>query len=126
MISFAHRFKRLKLFLHLSTGNYGCHSDRNIKAHSTLGSIYDISTCCVCCQTAYLNGQRRGVVLEEPLYLGETIASRIGSSSDFSEHKNAVLDIEAEIKLAFDFRRQFKNSSSFYKEMKDLGIHRYI
>lgn len=53
------------------------------------------------------------------------MVGRLGSS-DFSEHKNAVLDIEAEIKLAFDSRRQSKNSASFHREMKDLGIQRYI
>jgi hypothetical protein len=65
-------------------------------------------------------------VLEEPLYLGDTTARRLGSASDFSEHKNAVLDIEAEIKLAFDYRRQSENSATFHKEMKYLGIQRYI
>ena len=74
-----------------------------------------------------MNGQRQGLVLENPFRMGDTIAKELGSSSGSEEgYKIPVLDIEAEIKLAFDFRRQFKNSSSFYKEMKDLGIHRYI
>ncbi|CAD6343501.1 unnamed protein product [Miscanthus lutarioriparius] len=58
------------------------------------------------------------------LYLGETISSRLGSSSDFSERKDAVLYIEAEIKLAFHCRKQPENSASFHKEMKDLGTQR--
>jgi hypothetical protein len=61
------------------------------------------------------NGPRRGVVLEEPLYLGE--------------HQNAVLlDIEAEMKLAFDdSTRQLKRpAASFHKEMRDLGTQRYM
>lgn len=52
-------------------------------------------------QTAYVNGQRQGFILEKPFCLGDTITKGIGSSY-FSAHQNTVLDIEAEIKLAFD------------------------
>ncbi|XP_062221145.1 fatty acyl-CoA reductase 2, chloroplastic-like [Phragmites australis] len=92
IMSFAQRFRRLKLFLHVST--------------------------------AYVNGQRQGVVLEKPFRLGDTIAKELGSSHS-SEHKNgAVLDIEAEIKLAFGARRHSDDSASFSQEMKDLGLER--
>uniref|UniRef100_A0A0E0K993 Fatty acyl-CoA reductase n=1 Tax=Oryza punctata TaxID=4537 RepID=A0A0E0K993_ORYPU len=94
IMSFAQRFRRLKLFLQVST--------------------------------AYVNGQRQGVVLEKPFLLGDTIAKELGSSpsSDSSEHKNTMLDIEAEIKLAFDHRRHADDSASFSEEMKELGLER--
>ncbi|XP_040378115.1 fatty acyl-CoA reductase 2, chloroplastic-like [Oryza brachyantha] len=92
IMSFAQRFRRLKLFLQVST--------------------------------AYVNGQRQGVVLEKPFRLGDTIAKELGSSSDSEEHKNTILDIEAEIKLAFDHRRHSDDSASFSEEMKELGLER--
>ncbi|KAM0849862.1 hypothetical protein ACQ4PT_053474 [Festuca glaucescens] len=92
IMSFAHRFRRLKLFLQVST--------------------------------AYVNGQRQGVVLEKPFRLGDTIGKESGSSDSSDQHKNAVLDIEAEIKLAFDSRRHSDDSASFSQEMKDLGLER--
>jgi fatty acyl-CoA reductase len=74
---------------------------------------------------AYVNGQRQGVVLEKPFRLGDTIGKESGSShSSSDQHKNAVLDIEAEIKLAFDSRRHSDDSASFSQEMKDLGLER--
>lgn len=59
--------------------------------------------------------------------MGDTIGKASAGSSDSSErHKNAVLDIEAEIKLAFDSRRRSDDdSASFSQEMKDLGLERY-
>ncbi|KAK3136330.1 hypothetical protein QOZ80_5BG0431860 [Eleusine coracana subsp. coracana] len=87
IMSFAHNFRRLKLFLHVST--------------------------------AYVNGERQGVALEKPFCLGDTISSEPGSS----EYKTALLDIENEIKLAFNSRRH-SDGSQFHKEMKDLGLQR--
>jgi hypothetical protein len=75
-------------------------------------------------QSAYVNGQRQGVVLEKPFRLGDTIAKELGSP-DSSQHKNTMLDIEAEIKLAFDHRRHGDDSASFSEEMKELGLERY-
>ncbi|KAJ1298626.1 hypothetical protein BS78_01G468300 [Paspalum vaginatum] len=93
IMSFAQRFRRLKLFLQVST--------------------------------AYVNGQRQGLVLEKPFRMGDTIAKELGcSSSDSSEHKIPVLDMEAEIKLAFYSRRHPDDSPSFAQEMKDLGLER--
>ncbi|CAN6313927.1 unnamed protein product [Urochloa humidicola] len=74
--------------------------------------------------TAYVNGQRQGLVLEKPFRMGDTIAKELVGSS--AEHEsNTVLDIEAEIKLAFDYsRRHSVDSASFAQEMKDLGLER--
>ncbi|XP_073360193.1 fatty acyl-CoA reductase 2, chloroplastic-like [Aegilops tauschii subsp. strangulata] len=88
IMSFTQRFRRLKIFLQVST--------------------------------AYVNGQRQGLILEKPFCLGDTITKGIGSS-DFSTHRNIVLDIEAEIKLAFDSRRHSFASASVTQEMKELG-----
>ncbi|CAN6285566.1 unnamed protein product [Urochloa humidicola] len=91
IMSFAQRFRQLKLFLQVST--------------------------------AYVNGQRQGVVPEKPFRMGDTIAKELGSSAE--HQSNTVLDIEAEIKLAFDYsRRRSVDSASFAQEMKDLGLER--
>lgn len=66
-------------------------------------------------------------MLEKPFRMGDTIAKELGSSSGSSEegHKIPVLDIEAEIKLAFYSRsRHPDGSASFAQEMKDLGLER--
>ena len=69
-----------------------------------------------------MNGQRQGLVLEKPFRMGDTIAKELGSSEDKG---SAVLDIEAEIKLAFGYsRRHSGDSASFAQEMKDLGLER--
>jgi len=72
-----------------------------------------------------VNGQRQGLVLEKPFRMGDTIAKELGSSSSGSSegYKIPVLDIEAEIKLAFS-RRHSDDSPSFAQEMKDLGLDR--
>lgn len=72
-----------------------------------------------------MNGQRQGLVLEKPFHMGDTIAKELGSSSGSSEGQNIpVLDIEAEIKLAFHSRRDLHDSPSFAQEMIDLGLER--
>lgn len=75
-----------------------------------------------------MNGQRQGLVLEKPFRMGDTIAKELASSehSSSSSSSSTVLDIEAEIKLAFDYsRRRSVDSASFAQEMKDLGLERY-
>jgi alcohol-forming fatty acyl-CoA reductase len=67
--------------------------------------------------TAYVNGQRQGVISERPFCLGDTISSETRSSTFCP-----VLDIEAEIKLAFS--SVSKDDASIVQEMKDLGLKR--
>lgn len=67
--------------------------------------------------TAYVNGQRKGVVLERPFSLGDTISSEMNSSV-----KSPVLDIETEIILAFS--SMTKDSASNVPNLKDLGLRR--
>lgn len=130
IMSFAQRFRRLKLFLQVSTGK--AVRVQNIlwrKAPIFLVNFQSLQAssamcveCCVC-QTAYVNGQRQGLVLEKPFRMGDTIAKELESSEQKS---STVLDIEAEIKLAFDYsRRHSVDSASFAQEMKGLGLQRY-
>ncbi|OAY80869.1 Fatty acyl-CoA reductase 2, partial [Ananas comosus] len=90
LMSFAKRFKRLKLFLQVST--------------------------------AYVNGQRQGRILEKPFRIGDTITKETNLSKSAAKH-TPMLDIEAEIKLAFDSRRNSSDASAV-QEMKDLGLKR--
>ncbi|KAG1334159.1 fatty acyl-CoA reductase 2-like [Cocos nucifera] len=82
IMSFAKRFKRLKLLLHVSTDAY---SQVNSLSSSIFTSI------------AYVNGQR--------------------------QENTPLLDIETEIKLAFDSKKT-SCDSSMIQEMKDLGLER--
>lgn len=63
-------------------------------------------------------------MLEKPFRLGDSIAKELGSS-DSSRYRNEVLDIVAEIKLAFGPRRHSDDSASFSQEIRDLGLQRY-
>ncbi|CAN6278574.1 unnamed protein product [Urochloa humidicola] len=92
LMSFAHRFRKLKLLLHVST--------------------------------AYVNGERQGVVLEKPFRFGDTIANELASADSSQFKSGSMLDIEAEIKLAFDSRRHLDDSASFTQGMKCLGLER--
>jgi alcohol-forming fatty acyl-CoA reductase len=67
--------------------------------------------------SAYVNGQRQGVISERPFCLGDTISSETRSSTDCP-----VLDIEEEIKLAFS--SMSKDDTSVVQVMKDLGLKR--
>ncbi|KAJ3693174.1 hypothetical protein LUZ60_008654 [Juncus effusus] len=58
--------------------------------------------------TAYVNGERQGVVSEKPFCLGDTISN-----------KNSILDVETEIKLAFG-----SSAKDNHAEMKKLGLER--
>lgn len=79
------------------------------------------------CERAEARCGGQGVVQEKPFRLGDSIANEILlSSAVSSEHASgAVLDIEAEIKLAFDHRTKSDDSASCTQEMKDLGLKRY-
>ncbi|OEL29049.1 Fatty acyl-CoA reductase 2 [Dichanthelium oligosanthes] len=85
---------------------------------------------CMCQQVGvpkpYVSRQKQGMALERPFRLGDTIPKEFGTS-DSSEQKNVVLDMEAEIKLAFSnsIRRHSDDPASFSQEMKDLGLQRY-
>lgn len=69
-----------------------------------------------------MNGQRQGRILEKPFRIGETITKETNLSKSAAKH-TPMLDIEAEIKLAFDSRRNSSDASAV-QEMKDLGLKR--
>ncbi|KAF5207250.1 Fatty acyl-coa reductase [Thalictrum thalictroides] len=72
--------------------------------------------------TAYVNGCRQGVVSEKPFYLGDSIA-REKASLESPGRSFPILDVEAEIKMAFDARDAFQDNMVTQK-LKDLGIGR--
>jgi alcohol-forming fatty acyl-CoA reductase len=72
--------------------------------------------------SAYANGMRRGVVPEKPFRLGDTIRNELETLYS-SDPDNTVLDIEKEIKLAFNLTRRAEDTPS-YTYLKDLGLQR--
>ncbi|KAI4333221.1 hypothetical protein L6164_018057 [Bauhinia variegata] len=89
LLSFAKTYRKICLFLHIST--------------------------------AYVSGERQGIIKETPFYLGQTIA-RERETSD-NQVSVPMLDIEAEIKLATDLMKSI-NESEATQEMKILGDQR--
>lgn len=87
--------------------------------HKSILSFFSISA-----SIAYVNGQRQGRILEKPFSIGDTIA-REKSFSEFSAKNTPLLDIETEIKLAFDSKKTSRDSSMI-QELKDLGLERYL
>ncbi|KAF8369876.1 hypothetical protein HHK36_032091 [Tetracentron sinense] len=72
--------------------------------------------------TAYVNGQRQGRILEKPFCIGDSIA-RERITSETPPRSLPVLDVEAEMKLAFDSREAFQDNAVSQK-MKELGLER--
>jgi hypothetical protein len=65
-------------------------------------------------------------VPEKPFRLGDTIANELVPGDSSQKKSGAVLDIEAEIKLAFDSRRDSEDSASFARRIKCLGLQRSV
>ncbi|PIA60009.1 hypothetical protein AQUCO_00400708v1 [Aquilegia coerulea] len=72
--------------------------------------------------TAYVNGERQGIVMEKPFYKGDSI-SREKASSEIPRRSFPLLDIEAEIRMALDASMKFQDDAGSQK-MKDLGQER--
>ncbi|CAM8892071.1 unnamed protein product [Rhodiola kirilowii] len=75
--------------------------------------------------TAYVNGEREGVLLEKPFMMGDSIAVE-RATSDVERLSSPVLDIEAEINLASSVAAGSNENDSMLmsQKMKDLGIQR--
>jgi hypothetical protein len=58
------------------------------------------------------------VVPEKPFRLGDTIENELVPGDSSQRKSGAVLDIEAEVKLAFDSRRDSGDSASFTRRIK--------
>lgn len=71
---------------------------------------------------AYVNGRRQGRVLEKPFCIGDSIAKEL-VSPELSTESMPLLDIEAEIRLAFSSKNA-PDDASLTQEMKDLGLKR--
>lgn len=74
--------------------------------------------------TAYVNGERQGVVTEKPFHLGDSIAREKASSSS-SLSSIPVLDVEAEVCKAFTARESF-DDRTMSQMMKKMGLERYL
>ncbi|XAR70055.1 Long-chain-fatty-acyl-CoA reductase [Bertholletia excelsa] len=72
--------------------------------------------------TAYVNGQRRGRIMEKPFCIGDSIARE---SLLFGTQKRSVpaLKVEDELKLVLDLKGSFDDNVEAQK-MKELGLER--
>ncbi|KAF5474008.1 hypothetical protein F2P56_005950 [Juglans regia] len=70
--------------------------------------------------TAYVNGQRQGRIMEKPFGIGDSIAREIFQISSGS---HPTLDIESEMKLASDFKKD-SEVDLVAQKMKELGLER--
>ncbi|CAM8966749.1 unnamed protein product [Rhodiola kirilowii] len=71
--------------------------------------------------TAYVNGEREGVVLEKPFKMGESIAAE-RARSVAERSSMPMLDIEAELSLAAS--TVANSTANVSQKMKDLGVQR--
>ncbi|KAK9288642.1 hypothetical protein L1049_017102 [Liquidambar formosana] len=73
--------------------------------------------------TAYVSGDREGVIMEKPFYIGESIAEKRVTSENHTSYQK--LDVHTEIKLALDLGRSFQDNVGDEKK-KELGLERAI
>ncbi|GAV66462.1 Sterile domain-containing protein/NAD_binding_4 domain-containing protein [Cephalotus follicularis] len=73
--------------------------------------------------TAYVNGNRQGIVLEKPFKMGQTLAEEMVTSKT-STMPPPVLDINAEMKLASDFLKSLLDDNEAHQKMIQLGSER--
>ncbi|KDO70813.1 hypothetical protein CISIN_1g0426941mg, partial [Citrus sinensis] len=69
--------------------------------------------------TAYVNGQRRGKVMEKPFCMGDSIAKENFVSN--SRRLIPTLDVENEMKLALE-SKEFSTDGEVAQKMKGLGL----
>ncbi|XP_050287961.1 fatty acyl-CoA reductase 2, chloroplastic-like [Quercus robur] len=72
--------------------------------------------------TAYANGERQGLIMEEPFHMGQTIAEESATSKTPPE-SIPVLDIIAEIELASDLKLSV-HENVVAQKMIELGLQR--
>ncbi|KAF5187518.1 Fatty acyl-coa reductase [Thalictrum thalictroides] len=72
--------------------------------------------------TAYVNGERQGIVLEKPFYKGDSIA-REKAASENPMRPFPRLDVEGEVKMALDASKAFQDNI-VAKKMKEYGWQR--
>ncbi|KDP46041.1 hypothetical protein JCGZ_13487 [Jatropha curcas] len=74
--------------------------------------------------TAYINGERDGIVLEKPFHLGRSAEERMNSTTSSSQVSLPLLDVGAEMKLAFEMMKSLEYNNKRDQKMKDLGTQR--
>ncbi|CBI39167.3 unnamed protein product, partial [Vitis vinifera] len=72
--------------------------------------------------TAYVSGEREGMIMEKPFHMGERIA-REKAASEFPPLAYPVLDVDGEIEIALDSKVAFEGNLEDEK-MKALGLER--
>ncbi|KAK4778177.1 hypothetical protein SAY87_018364 [Trapa incisa] len=77
--------------------------------------------------TAFVNGQRQGVVKEKPFYMGQSIVEEkatlaLGTNDQLS-HSLPQLDVHAEIKMASEMVKNLTKDEADRK-MRELGLER--
>ncbi|GAV66458.1 Sterile domain-containing protein/NAD_binding_4 domain-containing protein [Cephalotus follicularis] len=73
--------------------------------------------------TAYVNGNRQGIVLEKPFKMGQTLAEEMVTSKT-PTMPPPVLDINAEMKIASDFLKSLPDDNEVHQKMINLGSER--
>lgn len=79
---------------------------------------------CFMLETAYVNGQRQGRIMEKPFCIGDSIA-RENLLSGVNHNSFPFLNVEDEIKLVLETKQALDNNSVTQK-MKEIGLERYI
>ncbi|KAF2319328.1 hypothetical protein GH714_014833 [Hevea brasiliensis] len=69
--------------------------------------------------SAYVNGERKGIILEKPFDLGQSIAEKT-----IPQVSVPRLDVSAEMKLASDMIESFEDNIGGAQNMRDLGWER--
>ncbi|XP_030970517.1 fatty acyl-CoA reductase 2-like [Quercus lobata] len=72
--------------------------------------------------TAYVNGERQGLIMEKPFHIGQTIAEESAKSETLPK-SIPVLDIIAEIEMASDLKL-FVHENIVAQKMIELGLQR--
>lgn len=64
--------------------------------------------------------------MEKPFTIGDSIAREIFDSETSPMSVLPILDVEDEIKLAFDSKQATENTAATAQKMKQLGLERYL
>lgn len=115
VLDFAKKCINIKLFLHVSTGQQSSSILSYDFSEKLFGIIVDDSQ--IDAYSAYVSGEKPGLILETPFSLGETLNGEIG------------LDIEQEKRIMEDTLNMLKSDNTSTDKaitlaMKDLGMRR--
>lgn len=124
-MNFAKRCNKLEVFLQVSTGKICLNKRRlstGVKLHNVLSQI--IFCIFIYLIIAYVNGQRKGKILETPFCINDdTIVRENLGGKENPPDSIPKLDVESEICLAEDRQRGLA-AHSVAQAMKELGLDR--